>query len=304
MKTFIKKIIELIAEKVARKIKKGDDEIILLGKIASNQIIDRKEKNIENIQNAEFKVFSQFGDDGIIQFLVNYLNIKEETFIEFGVEDYRESNTRFLMINNNWKGLVMDGSDLNISKIVKSEYYWKYDLTAKKLFVEEDNINDFIKENGFSGKIGILHIDIDGNDYWIWKKINVIEPAIVIMEYNSVFGCEKPWVIPYDKDFYRTDAHNSNLYWGVSILSLCDLAEKKGYVFIGTNSAGNNAYFVKKGMEKELKPLSAHIGYTESKYRESRDAEGRLTFLSGKNRLRAIKECAVFNTRTNQLEKI
>ena len=304
MKTFIKKIIELIADKVARKIKKSDDEIILLGKIASNQVIDRKDKNIENIQNAEFKVFSQFGDDGIIQFLVNYLDIKEKTFIEFGVEDYRESNTRFLMINNNWKGLVMDGSDENVGKIVKSEYYWKYDLTAKKLFVDEDNINDFIKENGFGGSIGVLHIDIDGNDYWIWKKIEATNPTIVIMEYNSVFGNEKPWVIPYVKDFYRTNTHSSNLYWGSSLLSLCDLAEQKGYCFIGTNSAGNNAYFVKKGKEKELKSLTAEQGYTMSKYRESRNEEGGLTFISGNERLQAIKGCDVYNTRKNKIEKI
>lgn len=296
----------MLAFTIAGKIPRNEDEFLLLGKMASNQNQnrERKEKILENIQNAEFKVFSQFGDDGIIQFLVDYLDIKEKTFIEFGVEDYLESNTRFLMMNNNWEGMVMDGSEENIGKIIKTGYYWKHNLLAKKLFVEQENINEFIKENGFSGKIGLLHIDIDGNDYWIWKKINVIEPAIVIIEYNSVFDREKPWVIPYDKDFYRTKAHSTNLFWGSSITSLCDLAEKKGYVFIGTNSAGNNAYFVKKGREKELKSLSSHAGYTESKYRESRNAEGKLTFIAGADRLKAIKGCEVYNTRTNKLEKI
>src|SRR5579859_5594583 len=60
------------------------------------------------ITNYEFKVFSQWGDDGIIQYLVNRLDIPNQTFIEFGTENYTESNTRFLLINNNWSGLVMD----------------------------------------------------------------------------------------------------------------------------------------------------------------------------------------------------
>lgn len=300
----IKKIFNSLATRIATQVKKDETEIVLLGRMISNQNKEREEKLIGNIQNSEFKVFSQFGDDGIIQFLVNYLDIKEKTFVEFGVEDYRESNTRFLMVNNNWKGLVMDGSEKNMEKVVNSSYYWKYDLTAEKLFVDEDNINDFIKNHGFRGEIGLLHVDIDGNDYWIWKKIDVIDPTIVIVEYNSVFGSDKAWTIPYKKDFYRTAAHSSNLFWGTSILSLCDLAEQKGYIFIGTNSAGNNAYFVKKGKEKGLKSLTAKEGYTLSKYRESRDENGKKTLVSGPSRLNVIKGCDIYNTRTNKLEKI
>ncbi|MEO6327857.1 MAG: hypothetical protein ABIO55_02945 [Ginsengibacter sp.] len=303
------KIIDKIASIIAGKIgkntpAKSEEEILLSGKIMSTLNLGRTEKIIENIKNAEFKVFSQWGDDGIIQFLVNYLDIREKTFIEFGVEDYRESNTRFLLMNNNWKGFVMDGSGDFINNIIASEYYWKYELTAQALFVDQDNINQFIIENGIEGEIGLLHIDIDGNDYWIWKKIDVIQPIIVIVEFNSVFGINNPWTIPYNKTFKRTDAHYSNLFWGTSLLSLCDLAKEKSYLFIGTNSAGNNAYFVKKGKEKGLKILNAEEGYTQSKYRESRNLSGELTYLSGKKRLEEIKGCEVYNTRTNKIENI
>src|SRR6476646_5384843 len=71
----------------------------------------------ENIQAAEFRVFSQWNDDGIIQFLINYLDIDQKTFIEFGVENYREATTRFLLENNNWKGLILDGSKKNIESL-------------------------------------------------------------------------------------------------------------------------------------------------------------------------------------------
>lgn len=261
-------------------------------------------KNIKSLQETEFKVFSQWGDDGIIQYLVNYLDIDDKTFVEFGVEDYLESNTRFLLINNNWSGLIMDGSESYVSKIKNDEMYWKYDLTAKSAFITAENINQLISEENINGKIGLLHIDIDGNDYWIWKALKVVEPIIIIVEFNSIFGYERAITIPYRADFTRTSGHFSNLYAGSSILSLCDLAEEKGYAFIGCNSAGNNAYFVEKEFLKDLKPLTAKEGYAESKFRESRSEDGTLSYLRNEKRLEIIKGLPIYNTRSNKIEKL
>ncbi len=271
------------------------------GRIWSSQL---KDKKLESLNEAEFQVFSQWGDDGIIQYLINYLDIDNKTFVEFGVEDYLESNTRFLLINNNWSGLVIDGSELNVSKIKNDEIYWKYDLIAKSAFITKDNINQLILEEGISGEIGLLHIDIDGNDYWIWKALNIVKPVIMIVEYNSVFGHERAITIPYEKNFNRTKAHYSNLYAGASLLALCDLAAERGYKFVGSNSAGNNAYFVMEDALKDLMPLSAENGYVESKFRESRDAAGNLTFIRGNDRLEQIKGMNVHNTRSNKIEKL
>ncbi len=271
------------------------------GRIWSSLLIDKK---LESLNEAEFQVFSQWGDDGIIQYLINYLEIDNKTFVEFGVEDYLESNTRFLLINDNWSGLVIDGCEMNVAKIKKDEIYWKHDLIAKSAFITAENINQLIEEEGISGEIGLLHIDIDGNDYWIWKALEVVHPIIMIVEYNSVFGYERAITTPYEKDFNRTKAHYSNLYAGASILALCDLAEERGYKFIGSNSAGNNAYFVKEDALKDLKPLSAENGYVESKFRESRDAVGNLTFIRSNARLEGIKGMNVHNTRSNKIEKL
>jgi len=295
-----------ILEKVNKQNDKFDslleNTMLQNGKILTERILQKK--NISSIHDVEFKVFSQWGDDGIIQYLIHYLEIRNNVFIEFGVENYLESNTRYLLMNNNWTGLVMDGSSVNVNKIKKSDYYWKYDLSAISAFVSSENINSLIEEAGFSGEIGLLHIDIDGNDYWIWKALNIIEPIIMIVEYNSVFGGNRPITVPYKADFNRTDAHYSNLYAGASILALCDLAKEKGYAFIGSNSAGNNAYFVKENYLKDLKPLSAEDGYVESKFRESRNKEGKLTYLSGNERLDELNGLDVFNTRTKKLEKL
>lgn len=272
-----------------------------LGQLLSKNVL---KSQIETIQDAEFQVFSQWGDDGIIQFLIKQIDISNDNFVEFGVENYLEANTRFLLMNNNWSGLVIDGSKKNIEYIQKDNIYWKYDIIAKSAFVTAENINQLIKEEGVEGKIGLLHIDIDGNDYWIWKAINVIEPDIAIIEYNSIFGCKRAITVPYDPTFNRTQKHYSNLYAGASLLALCDLAEEKGYFFIGTNKAGNNAYFIKKEKINSINPLSAKEGYTLSKFRESRNKKGKLTFLRGSERLNEIKGLSVFNTRTNKMEQL
>lgn len=279
------------------------NEVLLQnGKIWSEQL--KQKKDIINIVETEFKVFSQWGDDGIIQYLINYLEIENKSFIEFGVENYLESNTRFLLINDNWSGLVMDSSETNIASIIKSEIYWKYDLIAKPAFITKDNINQLISEESFEKNIGLLHIDIDGNDYWIWKALKVVEPVIMILEYNSIFGYERAITIPYQEDFVASSAHYSYLYFGASILSLCDLAEEKGYAFVGSNSAGNNAYFVKKEYLKELKPLTAKEGYVQSKFRQSRDINGNLNYLRKDDILEYIKGLPVYNTRTSSLETL
>jgi hypothetical protein len=305
----INKIIRLINkinhiyDKVNLLESKIDDTLVLHGTLLSNINRTRLHEILNNIHLSEFKVFSQWGDDGIIDFLINYLDIENNVFVEFGVSDYKESNTRFLLIKNNWKGLVLDSSEWNINKIINDPIYWKYDLDAKCIFITRTNINSILKQNGILGDIGLLHIDIDGNDYWIWKEISVINPVIVVVEYNSIFNLN-PWTIPYFEDFERRKKHYSNLYAGASLLSFCDLAEEKGYFFIGSNSAGNNAYFIRKDKIKGLKVLTPEKGYVESKFRESRDINNNLTYVSGKNRLKLLEGLEIYNTRTNAIELI
>ena len=280
-----------------------EEQKLLSARLLVHNITSKNE--IRSFSEVEFKVFSQFGDDGIIQWLINNLDIQNETFIEFGVQDYRESNTRFLMMNNNWSGFVMDGSEEFIRKIRNSEYFWKYQLSAESVFIDCENINNLISSQSFEREVGLLHIDLDGNDYWIWGKIDVIDPTIVILEYNAVFGIERSITVPYDKDFQRTEAHHSNLYWGASLGALIQISNNKGYAFIGCNSAGNNAYFVRREkLNSVIKEISLEEGYVSSKLRDSRDENNRPTHLSGKDRIEAIRGMPVFNTTTKQMEKL
>ena len=255
---------------------------------------------IESLSEVEFKVFSQWGEDGIIQYLINQIPIENRTFIEFGVEDYREANTRFLLMNNNWKGLIFDGSKKNIERIKMDNIYWKYELTAASHFITRENINDIIEMSGFKGDIGLLSIDIDGNDYWVWEAIDVVQPIIVICEYNNVFGNTKAVTVPYDPNFVRTKAHYSNLYYGASLPALCYLAEKKGYDFVGSNSAGSNAFFVRKDLSNKFKKLTAKEGYIEGHIRESRNKDGSLSYIGGRSRIELIRHLPVVDVTTEK----
>jgi hypothetical protein len=258
----------------------------------------------DDIHEAEFKVYSQFGDDGIIQYLINNVDVDSRTFVEFGVEDYSEANTRFLLINDNWRGLVIDGSEENIRRIRDDRIYWQYDLTAIHRFVDKENINEVIAANNFSGPLGILSIDIDGNDYWIWESLTVIDPSIVVVEYNSVFGQKRAVTVPYKPEFSRTTAHHSNLYAGCSLKALYMLAERKGYAFVGSNSCGNNAYFVRKDKVGNIRRHSVESGYVESMFRESRDPQGKLSYISGEERLNIIGEMTVYDIEKGDLVKV
>lgn len=263
-----------------------------------------KGKNSLNIQDYEFKVFSQNGEDGIIQFLINKVNIKNKVFVEFGVENYSEANTKFLLLNNGWSGLIIDGNKNAMNSINQSILHWKYDLNAIGDFITKDNINQLILSKGISGEIGLLSVDIDGNDYWVLKEIEVIQPQILIVEYNSLFGPKLKITVLYDENFIRTNKHFSNLYYGASIYAITDLAKQKGYDLVGSNSFGNNLFFIRHDCNTLNIHLSVEEAYVQSKFRESRNELGELSFLSHTEGLELIKNEIVYNLETDSYNTI
>lgn len=275
---------------------------LLLGRSVANAI---KVNSSEKLTDLEFKVFSQWNEDGIIQYLTKALNVENKKFIEFGVEDYREANTRYLMMNDNWSGLIIDSSQENIKKIRDEGWLWKYDISAICAFVDKDNINELITQSGFGGDIGLLSIDIDGNDYWVWQAIDAVRPTIVVIEYNSLFGNDRAVTVPYQKNFSRSNAHSSFLYFGASLPAIVRLGEQKGYVFVGCESHGSNAFFVRKDkITPELKTLAANARFVDSKFRQGRGEDGRLNYLSPEESKKLLKGLEVFNVKTSRLEKI
>ena len=258
----------------------------------------------ENWDEYGFKIFSQGNEDGLIQYLINHVEIENKTFVEFGVEDYSECNTKFLLLHNNWTGLCMDGSEDAMKKLRKRKLYWQHTIESKSAFITKDNINSLISESGFAGDIGLLSTDIDGVDYWVLDTIDCIKPRILICEFNPIFGSKEKVSVPYRDDFYRTDAHYSNLYWGASLAAFVSLAKKKGFKLVCISSLGNNAFFVREDVKNSVPEVSVDQAFKEAKYRESRDKEGNLTFLSLEQGRKIIGELEVVDTETGKIKKI
>ncbi|NOS81153.1 MAG: hypothetical protein HOP32_06170 [Nitrospira sp.] len=278
-----------------RKLRQLDDVVArvrsvqeALGRIETRQLSGAP---ISALSQAEFRVFSQWGEDGIIQRLIQNVPINHCVFVEFGVQDYQESNTRFLLMHNNWTGLVIDADQGNIDKIRQDEIYWRYNLKAECSFVTRDNINALLKRNGLDGDIGLLSIDIDGNDYWVWEAIETVKPYIVVVEYNARFGPDRAVTVPYDEKFTRACAHYSMIYYGASLSALVALGARKGYDFVGANSAGNNAFFVRRDLRPSSLPVrTAAEGFVASQFRESRGENGQLLFLTFDEEQRILKD--------------
>jgi hypothetical protein len=271
-----------------------------LGRIERRQVA----ANDTDPNEREFRVFSQWGEDGIIQYLIRNVPIARNLFVEFGVENYVESNTRFLLTNNHWTGLVIDGSASNIEFIKRDAIYWACNLKAEHSFVTRENINGILERAGIAGDIGLLSIDIDGNDYWVWEAINSISPRIVICEYNSHFGPASLVSTPYDPHFVRGNAHHSKIYYGASIAALNALAESRNYSLVAANEAGNNVFFVRNDVRGSLPVLTCAEAYRRASFREFHDEAGRLTYDDFETRLEKIGQLPVYDFVSKSVRRI
>ena len=277
-------------------------ELIIKAKILS--LKNKYLKKIKDLSEVEFQVYSQWGEDGIIDWLISKFPQIPKNFLEIGTQDYKESNTRFLLINRNWDGFLIEGDKDDVKKIKTQRVYWKHNLKIRNEFITKDNINDVVHRLNVPKKLGLLSLDIDGVDYWVLKELSTLNPSIVICEYNSLFGEKKSITVPYKENFIRSKEHYSNLYYGASIQAFIDIMKTKNYFLTGTNTAGNNAFFVRKDLWKVLNKMILNKKIFISKFRESRDQKGNLSFLDKRESLNLIRNKHVIDLKSKNKKKI
>lgn len=205
-----------------------------------------------------FRVFSQFEEDGKLLYIFSVIGMTTRTFIEIGSDDGINSNAANLYFNFGWHGLFIDGNKKSISRgtrfFSRYPHPWFYKPKFVHARVTRENVNELIGGAGFEGEVGLLSIDIDGNDYWVWDAITVIEPQVVIIETHNEFGM-KNIVVPYDPDYIYPGKHP--VYHGASPVAMNRLAKRKGYRLVGANDLGFNFIFVKNGIaDKQLPEVS------------------------------------------------
>jgi hypothetical protein len=204
------------------------------------RIIDLKKP-----QTWEFSGFSQNGEDGILDVLRNNLCRSNKYFIEIGSADGIDNNSAWLVIVAKYKGIMIDGNLTLINRAKRMVSQYSLGLKCIHMFVNKESAKEILNQSQFSDP-DILSLDIDGNDYYIANALFDIgfRPKIFVVEYNSVFGPVDSKTIPYKDNFVFTEAHSSNLYYGVSITAWRKFFQEKGYKFVTVDNNGVNAFFV------------------------------------------------------------
>lgn len=192
---------------------------------------------IINLEEYEQRSYSQNGEDGVIDAIFHFIGVKNKYYVEFGVEDASESNTRFLRESKEWSGLLMDGG------------YENDLINLHKEFITADNINSLFVKYNVPLEFDLLSIDIDFNDFYVWYAINnKYRPRVVVIEYNATHLPYEDKVIVYDP-FGHWDITN---YFGASILSMYKLGRSKGYSLVYAEKMGVNLFFIRNDIIKQL----------------------------------------------------
>lgn len=175
----------------------------------------------------ERREYSQNGEDGILEAIFAMIGTTNKQYVEFGAEDGVQTNTRYLMMKHGWSGLLMDGGFENAQ------------INLRKEFINAENIERLFEKYNVPFQFDLLSIDIDGNDYWVWKAVRKYRPRVVVIEYNAHIAPGESKTIPYEASFMwdKTD------YYGASLAALKKLGEEKGYTLLATDRNGVNAFF-------------------------------------------------------------
>lgn len=196
------------------------------------------------LSDASFDIFTYHGEDGIIAYLLEQLGNVSKQFVDIGAGDCVKSNCACLAFHFNWNGLFIDKSVGQLS-VGRSFYKRKIEKGATIRFLDSnvtaENVNEIIVNAGISNEVGLLSIDIDGNDYWIWKALDIIQPRIVVIEAKVEFG-HHSIVVPYGSENHHS---TDSMYNGASVGALVKLGKEKGYKLVGANMQGYNLFFVK-----------------------------------------------------------
>ena len=194
-----------------------------------------------NLRHFEKQVYSQNGEDGILEEVFRRIGTGNRIFVEFGVQDGTQCCTRNLLENFSWSGIWIECSAEHVANARKR--FNENPVKVFERFLTAENILSVFSEAGVPQQVDLMVIDVDGNDYWMWNALaGQFRPRVVVVEYNGTFGPHEEWVMPYDPQ-HRYD---ETAYFGASLSSFAAFGDRHGYSLVGCDSMGVNAIFVRK----------------------------------------------------------
>jgi len=224
-----------------------------------------KYRDPKKLNQHEYKTFSQNGEDGIIAEIFHRIGTKNRYFVEFGASDGFENNT-VLLLRQGWSGYWIEG-DPELVRRAREHFRAEIDagnLTLMQGFITAENIEDLFRSGEVPEEFDLLSIDIDRNDYYVWKGISHYRPRVVVIEYNPIFPPTMSWVVPYDPKAMWDGTTRT----GASLKALEELGAKKGYALVGCNLSGVNAFFVRNDLlgDHFAAPHTAENYYEPARY--------------------------------------
>ncbi len=205
-----------------------------------------------------FSVYSESDEDGILNYIFSLIGSTNKKLVDIGAAAIKGSNTANLVINHGWTGTLIDG---NTDAVESAKNFYStapstrnFPPTILSNWVTTDNINQILIKNESKGEIDLLCIDIDGVDYWIWKAIDCIQPRVVLLEYQCIWGPEKAVTVPYSPTFKAQYFGRYGIYSGASLPALIKLGKEKGYRLIGCQRYGYNAFFIRNDIKHNIFP--------------------------------------------------
>jgi hypothetical protein len=222
------------------------------------ELLAKGEKYLDdkNLNRSEYEILSQCGEDGIIMEIFRRIGTTNRYFVEFGAGNGLQNSTAALLLNN-WTGAWIEG-DHTSAETIRNKFaslLLKHRLSFSESFITAENIEELFVSMEVPESFDCMSIDLDGNDFWVWKKITHYQPRVVVCEYNARYGGSLPWVMKYDP----SHTWNGSCYYGAALKSFELLGAEKGYKLVGCNLAGVNAFFVREDLVEDhfQKPFTA-----------------------------------------------
>ncbi len=213
--------------------------------------------SLPNFADVEFRCNSQNGEDGILLYIFSLIGTTNRMVLEICAGDGTECNAANLILNHGFRGLLFDG---NAELIERGRAFYAAHPNTRisppqlvAAWITAETINDQVAVHGFAGDIDLLSLDIDGNDYWVWKALTVVRPRVVVLEFNASCGPEVAATMSYNPD-YRSEYDGALNRFGASLSAFIKLGRAKGYRLIGAQQLGFNAFFVREDIGAHLLP--------------------------------------------------
>ena len=265
MKALISKIAQKIASKISLEFEKTLDIESFNQQIqlsVKNQWLQWRLAGVSpytRIQEAGFRCYSQFEEDGIILYLLTMIGADDLTVAEMCCGNGKECMPTNLILNHGYKGFLFDGSEENINTATKFFNLKKDCLLIKPelthSWITIDNVNELLVHSGCPRDVDLFSLDIDGNDYWIWEAIDAISPKVCCFETNDIIPSDNSLTIPYDPNFdcwsQPPELHD---FRSVSLAAMVKLSKRKGYRLIGSHRHGFNVFFMRDDIGNDMFP--------------------------------------------------